>query len=279
MPKSKFSRAIAIFALVMLAVFAVAVACGPDAQPCQVGPPSGGSTSTPHPYLNLDDALRELAQGYDAWLASGQRESAAPVTPHWEVGVYLYLTAHREAVSEYLEGKVQGQAEGEGNGPNGEDTIATAVPVSLLGQLSGQPGVSWVEKTADPMRQRPTPSPTEPPSAQGKSQAPRPTRDPDATIFPPHPTRPILNYPNMEGELRKIVDQYESEQIPDGSADADSEERNDGDRYIWVTIFVTFDNPREQVAAVLSFLEENGSLTNHWNCGGYPDNLYDAAAL
>lgn len=283
MPKPSLSNAILLFALVMLTVFAVAVACGPVAQPGQAGRPSGersstpGPTPTPKPYLNLDGGLRELAQGYDAWLASGQPESTAPVRPDWEVGIYIYLTANLEAVTGFLEGKVQWQAEAEGNGPSGEDTIATAVAVSLLGQLSEQAGVSLIEKIADPMRPRPTPSPTEPTLVRSESQGPSATPDPKAPTAPPiPPSPPARKYPNMADSLHDLVDRYESGQSVTDSDEVSGQSSVEGEATVVVKVYVRSPTPRDHADAAVRFLEENGAQggivgTGWIRCGGYPE--------
>ena len=57
---------------------------------------------TPNPYLNMNDDLRNLAQAYDSWLASGQPESAFYFPLDWVGAVDIHMESNEDAIIAFL---------------------------------------------------------------------------------------------------------------------------------------------------------------------------------
>ena len=135
-----FLAAVILSALVVVLVVTPpgASADGDDNPPAL--PPKGQLT-----YPNLGSHLSDLAEAYEQGSAS-QRESAerAAISQGGSVAVTIHLTANVTDVVQFLEDN--------GGDPRnvGEDYIEAYVPVSLLGQLSVQPGVIRVREIIPP---------------------------------------------------------------------------------------------------------------------------------
>jgi hypothetical protein len=109
--------------------------------------------SPPHPgekpdiqYPNLGSALDQMVAAVEDAGASPQgTEGADTVSQPEPMVVTIYLSGHIEDVVAFLEDN--------GGDPRnvGEDYIEAYVPVILLGELSGQPGVLRVREIIPPM--------------------------------------------------------------------------------------------------------------------------------
>ena len=96
-------------------------------------------------YPNLSAHLNHLAEGYGSGrMSQGQAAGQAPVHSGGSVAVTIYLDGHVSDVVTYLEDN--------GGDPRnvGSDYIEAYVPVSLLGPLSLQPGVTQVQEIIPP---------------------------------------------------------------------------------------------------------------------------------
>ncbi|MDE2938570.1 MAG: S8 family serine peptidase [Chloroflexota bacterium] len=96
-------------------------------------------------YPNLSAHLNHLAEGYGSGrMSQGQAAGQAPVHSGGSVAVTIYLDGHVSDVVTYLEDN--------GGDPRnvGSDYVEAYVPVSLLGPLSLQPGVTQVQEIIPP---------------------------------------------------------------------------------------------------------------------------------
>ena len=96
-------------------------------------------------YPNLDSTLNGLVAGNEARRASARAAvNQAPVRGKSSVAVTIYVSANVSTIRSFLEN----------NGADvrtvGEDYIEAYVPVTLLGQLSEQSGVTRVETVFGP---------------------------------------------------------------------------------------------------------------------------------
>ena len=102
-------------------------------------------SKTPQRYPRLDSTLNGLVEEYAVGRTSARAAARkAPVHSGSSVAVTIYLNANVAAVRSFLKSN--------GSGPRnvGEDYIEAYVPVTLLGQLSQQPGVLRVESLVGP---------------------------------------------------------------------------------------------------------------------------------
>ena len=118
----------------------------------------------PQRYPRLDSTLNGVVEDYEVRRSSARSAaSQAPVHSASSVAVTVYIGANVSAVRSFLKNN--------GADPRnvGEDYIEAYVPVTLLGQLSQQPGVLRVEAIvgpkpvgvlAQPLGQTPPPTPT-----------------------------------------------------------------------------------------------------------------------
>ena len=95
-------------------------------------------------YPNLGSALDQMATAVDEEEYSSREADGGTSQPE-PVAVTIYLSGHVEDVVTFLEDN--------GGDPRnvGEDYIEAYVPVSLLGELSGQPGVLRVREIIPPV--------------------------------------------------------------------------------------------------------------------------------
>ena len=96
-------------------------------------------------YPNLGSSLDQMvASVEEGGLSAKEAAEDAPVHQEASVAVTIYLSGNADEVVKFLEDK--------GGSPRnvGEDYIEAYVPVSLLGQVSEQPGVIRVREIAPP---------------------------------------------------------------------------------------------------------------------------------
>ena len=96
-------------------------------------------------YPNLGSQLNQLVASVDRGQLSAKQAAAnSPIHSGESVAATIFLTANVDDVVEFLEDN--------GGDPRnvGEDYIEAYVPVSLLGQLSQQPGVTRVQEIIPP---------------------------------------------------------------------------------------------------------------------------------
>ena len=123
-------------------------------------------------YPRLDSTLNGVVEDYEVRRSSARSAaSQAPVHSASTVAVTIYLNANVAAVRSFLKNN--------GADPRnvGEDYIEAYVPVTLLGQLSQQPGVLRVEAIVGP---KPVGVLTQP---LGQTPPPTPTPDPCLTAL------------------------------------------------------------------------------------------------
>ena len=111
----------------------------------QGGDDASAPTKPTLAYPNLSTHLNHLAEGYNSGqMSQGQAAGEAPVHSGGSVAVTVHLAGHVSDVVTYLEDN--------GGDPRnvGVDYIEAYVPVSLLGPLSLQPGVTQVQEIIPP---------------------------------------------------------------------------------------------------------------------------------
>ena len=118
-------------------------------------------------YPRLDSTLSGLVTGYEEGQANpGDVTSQAPVHDNSSVAVTVYISANVSTIRSFLEN----------NGADvrnvGEDYVEAYVPVTLLGQLSEQSGVTRVETIFGPKEVGPLPLKPARPLLQPLAQVP-----------------------------------------------------------------------------------------------------------
>ena len=179
-------------------------------------------------YPNLGSRLDQLVAGVEDGEAStrGAAEDA-PVGQEESVAVTIYLSENVDGVVSFLEDN--------GGSPRnvGEDYIEAYVPVTLLGQVSEQPGVLRVREIIPPQQTGP--------AATGDGE--------DIEITLPEKTE--LEYPNLGSRLDQLVAEAEDGEASTRGAAEDAPVGQE--ESVAVTIYLS-----GNMDGVVSFLEDNG---------------------